>query len=353
VREFGFELSLCAVLEAAGEPMARGHSEVEATPNGRSEADATPSDGSETTPIVARQLGGGVARPGGRVLDTVIVEPGPTFDERATITSDRIPQVVIDADLGPGRARRVTDALDCRPDRARSIAEHAAEIGVLELERRSGHLHARQTARYPADWFGEIVGIENKPDLGTPGALETQLRTDASLGLVDRIVLATESYVTGAHRNRIPDEVGIWRFDPDDGELTVIRDAEHLAVADSGVEILDRQPGRADVAIASPADKRRARRRIAERAYGKGWRTSSFPNCGEIEPRSEHDDVHLPWCAWKNRLVDPASECGPDCPGFDPGDPPAVDPAADRAAASPWVADPDGHKRDQVGLDRY
>ncbi|GAB3681376.1 DUF5787 family protein [Salinarchaeum chitinilyticum] len=332
MREFGFELSLCAHLEAAGTP-------------GPEHRDSTPA-------IVARQLGGGVARPGGRVLDTVLVEPGPSYDERTAITSERIPQAAIDAALGPGRARRVTNAFDCRPDRARSIAEHAAEIGFLELERRSGQLHARQTARYPSNWFGEIVGIENKPDLGTPGALEAQLRTDVSLGLVDRIVLATESYVTGAHRNRIPDGVGIWRFDPGAGDLTVLREAAELRVDEPGVEILDQKPGRSDVTVVAPDEKFRARRRIAERAYGKGWRTFGFPECAEVKPRAEYDG-QLPWCEWKGRIVDPASECGPECPGFESADAPEVDHDADRASASPWVANPAGRKRSQVGLDRY
>ena len=329
MREFGFELSLCARLESRGVPALE-----------RDEA------------IVARQLGAGVAAPGGRVVDSVLVEPGPSFDDRTAITSERIPAPVIEADLGPGRSRRVTDAFDVRPDRARSIAEHAAEIGVLELERRSGQLHARQVARYPDGWFGELVGIENKPDLGTPGALEEQLRIDVSLGVVDRVVLATESFVTGAHRNRIPDAVGIWRFDPQDGELTVVRDAEPLQVAEPGVEVLDRQPGRADIRVVDSEAKARARRRIAERAYGKGWRTYEMPACARAEAL-ERSSASVPWCAWKERLVDPASECGPDCPGFEAAAAPEVDAAAERENASPWVADPAGRKRRQSGLDRF
>ncbi|AGN02715.1 hypothetical protein L593_13880 [Salinarchaeum sp. Harcht-Bsk1] len=329
MREFGFELSLCARLEARGVPTL---------------------DGKDA--IVARQLGAGVANPGGRVLDAVLVEPGPAFDDRAAITPERIPASVIDADLGPGRSRRVTDAFDVRPDRARSIAEHAAEIGVLELDRRSGHLHARQVARYPDRWFDRLVGIENKPDLGTPGALEEQLRIDVSLGVADRIVLATESYVTGAHRNRIPDDVGIWRFDPEADELVVIREAALLPAGEPGVEVLERQAGRAEIEVVDPDAKARARRRIAERAYGKGWRTFSFPECEQGTTRNRHG-ASLPWCAWKDRVVDPASECGPDCPGFEPADAPVVDGQTERMRASPWVAEPEGRKRRQTGLDRY
>lgn len=327
--EFGFELSLCARLEAEGVPALGGR-------------DA----------IVARQLGAGVAAPGGRVLDVVAVDSGPDFADRTAITAEHIPKEAIEADLGPGRARRVTDAFDARPDRARAIAEHAAEIGFLELERRSGHLHARQVARYPTDWFGEIVGIENKPDLGRPGALEEQLRTDVSLGVVDRVVLATESYVTGAHRNRIPEQVGIWRVDPDDGSVTMLREAEPLPVSEPGVEVLDREPGRASIEVVDPEAIAQARRRIAERAYGKGWRTFSFPACAEVDA-TERNGASLPECRWKGRIVDPANECGEDCPGFEPGSAPAIDQAAERDAASPWVAEPDGRQRRQAGLDRF
>jgi len=323
VREFGFELSLCAHLEG--------------------DRDA----------VLARQLGGGVTEPGGRVLDTVVVEPGRAFDERTAITPDRIPDAILLSELGPGRFRRVTAAIDARPDRARSIAEHGAKIGFLELERRSGQLHARQVTRYPHDWFGEILGIENKPDLGTPGALEEQLRIDVSLGLVDRVVLATESYVTGAHRNRIPEAVGIWRFDPESGELTVLREAESLAVDESGVEVLDRRPGVSSIEIVSPEAKRRARRRVAERAYGKGWRTFDFPACAEMEARSRQRGASLPWCAWKGRIVNPASECGEDCPGYETAAAPDVDQSAEREARSSWIADPVGRQRTQAGLDSF
>jgi hypothetical protein len=329
VSEFGFELSLCARLEAAGVPEFGGRDAV-----------------------VARQLGAGVAAPGGRVLDVLAVEPGLDFEERAAITPECIPREAIEADLGPGRSRRVTEAFDVRPDRARAIAEHAAEIGFLELERRAGHLHARQVARYPDEWYGEIVGIENKPDLANPGALAEQLRIDVSLGVVDRVVLATESYVTGAHRNRIPDAVGIWRFEPEDGAVEVLRAAEPLPVTEPGVEVLDREPGRSSIEVVPPDAIARARRRIAERAYGKGWRTFSFPPCAEVDA-AERDGASLPECRWKGRIVDAATECGEACPGFEPGSAPEVDPAAERDASSPWIAEPDGRQRRQAGLDRF
>jgi hypothetical protein len=321
VREFPFELAVCARLEAT-------HST-----------------------IVARQLGGGVHRPGGRILDVVSVEPGSAFEERAAITSGAIPAAAIEADVGPGRYRPATDAIAGPPERAREIAERAAEVGFFELERHRGTTHVRQVRRYPKDWFGSILGIENKPDLDRPGALETQLRTDVSLGLLDRVVLATATHVTGAHLNRIPEPVGVWEVTPTPGEtdIEVIREPESLSAADAGVELLDRTPGRVDVEVVTADAKARARRRIAERAYGKGWRTYDVPACTRLTPT----DAGCPDCEWAGRVVDPAVACGPDCPGYDRSDSQTVNLDEERARRSPWVADPVGFARRQAGLDRF
>lgn len=316
MQEYAFELRLCAHLEA--------------------ERDA----------IVSRQLGTQVA--GRRVMDVLCVEPGPAFEERTEITAERIPDTAIESDVGPGKARFWKDAFDCHPDTAKGAVERAEEIGFFECERRNGRTYVRQTTQYP-DWFDTIVGIENKPDLGRPGNLETQLLTDVKLGLVDEIVLATESYVTGAHRNRIPEEVGIWRFDPQTGEREVLREPEQLSTAEAGVEILDRDSARTEVAIASAAAIARARRRVAERAYAKGWRTYEFPHCGKIAPEADG----VPYCPWKGRAVHPAEECGRDCGGYEQADPPDVDLAALRAERTTWEPDPEGRQRRQAWLDSF
>jgi hypothetical protein len=322
VQEFAFELALCACLE-------------------------------RTRPerLYARQLGGGVD--GRRVVDVVAVEPGAEFDRRAAVTAETIPPLAVESDVGPGRARRPADAFGCRPERARAVAERAVEVGFFERERRDGHAAIRQTVRYP-DWFDGLVAIENKPDLGRPGALRDQLRTDVSLALFDEVVLCTESYVTAAHRNRLPDEVGLWRFDPESGEREVVREARRLAVDDPGIELLERRAGRAEIRPVPATRKARVRRRVAERAYGKGWRTYDLPACDRCAPAAAPDgDAGLPWCAWKEQTVRPVTECGPDCGGHDPADPPAVDADAVRARRGPWEPDPDGVARRQVGLDRF
>ena len=315
MREFDFELALCAHLEREGR-------------------------------LVSRQLGGAVH--GRRVLDTVVVEPGPEFDERAAITPERLPTAAIESTVGPGRARYWKDAFDCHPDRAERAVELAVERGFFERERRGGRTYVRQTTRYP-DWVGEIVAIENKPDLGRPGELESQLRTDVSLALADHVVLATASYVTGAHLNRIPEEVGVWRFDADSGTIDVRREATPLATDDAGVELLDERPARTDVRIVNAAEKARARRQLAERAYGKGWRSFDYPACARCSPDSDG----IPHCQWKGRAVRESDECDPDCGGYEAADPPAIDGDSLRAERTPWQADPDGRRRRQSGLDRF
>jgi hypothetical protein len=343
VPEYAFELALCARLER------------------------------ERDGVVARQLGGGVDAPGKRVLDVVHVEPGPDFERRAAITDETIPDAAIRGDAGPGRARPWRDCFpdDLHEEAARRIADAAVDQGFFERERRGGREYLRQTTRYPGDWFGDVLAVENKPDLDAPGALERQLQADVSLALADRVVLATESHVTGAHRNRIPDAVGIWRYDPDTDDLRVLREPTRLDVDAPGVERLTDRPGRTDVAVVDPAEIQAARRRLAERAYGKGWRTFDLPGCEHLAPdpgtehapnpdARDHDPrpaaaatATLPYCAFHERVVDPARVCNPDCPGYDPAEPPAVDLDAERDARSDWRRDPDGLATRQSGLDAF
>ena len=326
MREHAFELRLCAHLEARGD-------------------------------LVARQLGAGVTAPAGRVLDILRVEPGPYFDARTALTDAAIPELAIAADVGAGRAGYWKDAvrgLDVHPATARAAIERAVEVGFLEAERRHGRTYVRQVARYP-DWVGGLTAIENKPDLDVPGDLETQLRTDVSLALVDRVVLATASHVTRAHLHRWPDAVGVWRVRPDGDRLDVevVREPTPLPVDEPGVELLERRPGRDEVEVVSAAAKARARRRLAERAYGKGWRTDVPAGCAHARVETVEGVGGLPGCAHFDRLVEPASECGPACRAFAPADPPALDPRAHRDRHSPWVADPAGRAREQGSLARF
>ena len=319
MREYAFELATCAALEAD-------------------------SDG-----IVARQLGSH-----SRVVDVVEVAPGPEFDERVAIAPEAIPAAAIESDVGVGRARYWKDALELPPERARSVVDRAVEVGFFEAERRNGRRYVRQAARYP-DWFDGLRAFENKPDLDRPGDLRLQLRKDASLGLFDEVVLVTASYVTGAHLNRLPEAVGVWRFDPGTGEVEVVREATPLATGEPGLAVLEERPARVAVEPVGADEKVRRRRRLAERAYGKGWRPGTLPACGQTAARGPpfRPDDALPYCAWKGRFVDPARECGPGCGGHEPAEAPAADPGSVRAERTPWDPDPEGTDRRQAGLDRF
>jgi len=316
--EFRFELALAAHLEAT------------------------------TDWVIARQLGAAVADPGSRIMDLCAIRPDDGFDDRAAVTSRTIPPLAIESDVGAGAAVDWRDAFDCSVDHARSVVDRAVDCGWFEVERRNGRRYVRQTMRYP-DWIDSLVGIENKPDLEKPGDLDRQLRIDIALGLFDEVILATESYVTRAHLNRLPEAVGVWRFDPDSSERTVVREPTPLSPDEPGVEPTETEPLRTDIAIVDSDAKACRRRRIAERAYGKGWRVEDLPAC---EHAAVTDDGR-PYCAFFDRVVDPATDCGTACQGHEPNEPPSVDLAAIREKRSPWIADPEGIDRQQSGLSRF
>ncbi len=319
MREFAFELAVCAAME-------------------------TESDG-----VVARQLG-----THSRIVDVVEIRPGPAFEARTEITPEAIPAAAIESDVGVGRARRPANAIDAPPERAETIADRAVEIGFFEAERRGGRRYVRQTVRYP-DWIGGLCAVENKPDLGRPGDLEGQLRKDVSLSLFDEVVLVTASYVTGAHLNRLPEAVGVRRFDVEAGTFETIREPRRLRTDESGIAILGESPARTDVEPVTATEKARLRRRIAERAYGKGWRPRELPGCSRAaaEGTAFGASDALPYCSWKGRFVNPARECGSNCPEYSPSDPPDDDPTRFRDRRTPWKADPGGVKRRQTGLHRF
>jgi hypothetical protein len=318
-REFAFEVALCATLEE------------------------------RTDWVIGRQLGAAVERPGRRIADVVGVSPGSDFDTRAEITPETIPVRAVASDVGPGRAVPRRRTVRESPVLRESTVDAAIDADFFTSERRDGREHVRQVTRYPHGWFDRLVGIENKPDLGEPGSLERQLRVDVELGVFDRLIVATESHVTRAHLNRLPPEAGVWRFDPDTGDRTVVREPTPLPVDEPGVEIAADRPLETEVEIVDADAKARARRRIAERAYGKGWRTYDLPACAHADATGDG----RPSCTWFDRVVDPKRTCGPDCPGYDPGPKPAVDADALRDTRTPWRRDPPGVVHRQSGLDRF
>ncbi|AWB28144.1 DUF5787 family protein [Halococcoides cellulosivorans] len=304
--------------------------------------------------VLARQIGTGVDTR--RIADVIVLDPGPDFETRASITDRAIPPVVIEAFAASDP--RPAAAVDAHPEHAQRAIEHALDAGALVAERDGRRTTYRLARPYPDDWVDSIVAIENKPDLDRPGDLRAQVRHDVSLGVVDRVVLVTASHVTGAHEHRVPDPVGIWQFDPASGERRVVREALSLDPDDWGLEVLDRDPGAWTIETVDQSAKRRRRIAIAERAYGAGWRPSrsDWPACARCSAVSV-GTATLPDCAWADRIVDPRAECGPDCPGFEAAADPDVapstpDPDRERDNSSAWVRDPPGPYR-QVGLDQF
>lgn len=337
MREFAFEIALCATLE---------HESANKNDDEYKCGDETQNRNGGA--FVSRQLGASTR--GRRVLDVLTVAPGPEFDARTGITAASIPDAAIVADVGVGRARYWKDCFDCHPERARAAVDRAVEIGFFERERRNGRTYVRQTERYP-DWFGSLRAIENKPDLDRPGDLQAQLRTDISLAVCDEVVLATASHVTGAHLNRIPEQVGVWRFDPETGTREVIREPERLPPG-PGIEVLTAHPSRTEIAVVSREEKTHLRRQLAERAYGKGWRVP-FPAC----PRVENIDIAgvdgIPYCTRQDRIVRPADacDCAPERTEHDGDD--SLDLAAIRNEHSPWVRNPESSATRQAQLDHF
>lgn len=321
VGEYAFELALCAHLESADDV------------------------------IVSRQLGGAVVDADRRVLDVVIVEPGRTFDDRARLSEATIPRRILESPIGAGTFRDWRRALGDGIAAEKAI-ERAINIGVLEVDHDRGRELVRLVDRYPKDWFDRIIAIENKPYLDEPGALYEQLQFDVSLGLADSVVLVTESYVTRAHRNRFPDEIGIWRFDPEEVSIEVITEASELATDGPGIEIANRQTGRTEIDIVDTTSKQHARRHLAERAYGKGWRTYRLPPCGQVDP-DRGPFPGGPYCSHFDRLIRQERDCGPRCPGFEPAAPPPVDLAGLRARCSPWIRNPPDRRSHQSSLERF
>ncbi|WP_394294973.1 DUF5787 family protein [Haloquadratum walsbyi] len=317
--EFAFELALCSYLETT------------------------------TEWVLSRQLGAAAVNPGRRIIDICGVVPGSSFDTRSMITDERIPERAIAGPAGVGTSVRRSDAVDASPQTTKAVIEQALAADFFTIEHHNGYEHIRQTTRYPTEWFDRIIGIENKPDLKRPGELTRQLQVDISLGLFDAVILATKTHVTRAHLNRIPDAVGVWQFNPDTDNRTIIRQPAELATGTPGIELGSDQSDHTEIHPVSSKEKTRARRRIAERAYGKGWRNYTLPSCAHAETQPDG----RPYCTEFDCVINPAQSCDTECPAHTHAEPPQYNKAKVRDARSPWNHDPPGARYRQSGLDRF
>jgi hypothetical protein len=181
-----------------------------------------------------------------------------------------------------------------------------------------------------------VVAIENKPDLDrrAADALADQLERDVALALADEAWVATRAAgdrVEPALLEDLPVEAGVLAFDG--GEPTV---AWHPAALDPGLpgtRILDRPGGGprdrspARFEYVAPEEKALARLVVAERVYGRGWRSyadTMRPDCRHFDAKraaAGGAPAYIPTCRAKCR-EQTAAECSGGCPEFSP-EPPA------------------------------
>jgi len=301
--EFGYELLVCRYAELAWRPNAK-----------------------RVPILVSRQLGTSRRR-----WDTVVLEVDPeAFAARRAFGED-----AIDADLlhvvrhAPATWTWYRDAL---PDPGypwryvREAVHRAAGRDLLETRRRSNRIEIRRVRPYP-NWVRRIVAIENKPDLdrSAADALADQLSHDVETALADEVWLATEATgedVEPALLRSMPVEAGILttRFG-----TTTAADTAGGPVVDTDAAVVDWLPS--DLAPTGTrerdAETVATRLALAERAYGKGWRSyhdTMRPDCRHFELRGAGRAL-VPHCTAKDRLPT-ARECSGSCPSFSPEPPP-------------------------------
>jgi hypothetical protein len=202
---------------------------------------------------------------------------------------------------------------------------------VIERRRRGNRIELRRKRAYP-DWVRRIVAIENKPDLDASAArrLRPQVEHDVAMALADEVWVATAATgasVEPALLEDLPVEAGILTVGEDGA--SVAWHPTTLPVDDPGTRILDRPAGgdrdasAACFEYADPAWKRDKRLELAERAYGRGWRSyvgTMRSDCRHFELAPEATGV-FPYCGAKDR-AQTATECSGSCPAFEP-EPPA------------------------------
>lgn len=286
---------------------------------------AWPPDGSDAAEdsvvIVSRQLGTQRRR-----WDTIVLECDPEGLAARQAFGDR----TIDGELlpivrhAPAEWAYYRDAL---PDPGydwryvREAIHRAAARGLIEKRKNGRRIEIRRKRPYP-DWVRRIVAVENKPDLdaSAAAALTDQLTHDVEAALADEVWLATTrtgDRVEPALLAEFPVEVGVltFDFDADDGAAVSPEDAT-----------VDWLPSSLEAGTASEVfdatEKAQRRRRLAERAYGKGWRAftdTMRPDCRHFELRRAERGL-VPYCAAKGRCQTEA-ECGSRCGSFEPEPP--------------------------------
>lgn len=310
--EFGFELRFCAWAERAWPPTGSRHGTV----------------------VVGRQVGTRRRR-----WDTVLVEADPDgLAARAAFGEDTLDSDLLDVvRYAPAEWAWYRDVL---PDPGypwryvREAIHRASDRGILETRRDGNRIEIRRIAPYP-DWVRRLIAIEHKPDLDASAAraLSDQLERDVAMGLADEVWLATRATgdrVEPALLADIPVEAGVLVMSGgDDLDATVQWHPRSLAVEAPGTQILDRPGGGAHDRSAArfeyldPSTKADRRIELAERVYGRGWRSyveTMRPDCRHFSVE-RRGSGYVPYCGAKQR-EQRARECAGSCPEFEP-EPPA------------------------------
>lgn len=287
---------------------------------------------SDSAVLVSRQLGSRRRR-----WDTIILECDPAkLQQRRKFGPEHL-----DGDLlhvvrhAPADWAWYQDALPHPGYPWRYVREaihEADDRGIIETRRRSRKIELRRKWPYP-DWVKRIVAIEHKPDLtaSAADALAQQLEFDVALSLADEVWLATQT--TSETREpalfeSMPVEVGIIALDPETLASSILWHPRTLSADRPGTRILERPTGgahdqsAATFDVVDPAEKASMRRRIAERAYERGWRSAldhMRTDCRHFALAAD-TVTHEPRCIAKGR-PQRAAECHGDCHAFEPEPP--------------------------------
>jgi hypothetical protein len=317
--EFTFELRVCQWAERHWPPEETGGDVADG------------GDDPSAAVVVARQIGTGHRR-----WDTVVLECDPAgLERRGDFGAEEL-----DSDLlhvvrnAPEEWAWYREAL---PDPGypwryvREAVHRAADRGIVERRRRGNRIELRRKWAYP-DWVRRVVAIENKPDLDASAArqLQPQIEHDVALALADEVwvaTAATDASVEPALLEDLPVEAGILTVDEAGADVAWYPTS--LAVDDPGTRITERPGGGdrdASAARFEYADtdwKREKRLELAERAYGRGWRSyldTMRPDCRHFRLVDEGTGFY-PYCGAKEHSQT-AAECSGSCPEFEP-EPPA------------------------------
>ena len=324
--EFGFELLVCRWAERAwppGEHRTAASDQASTSSDGAERGTLSGGDADRSVVVVARQLGTQQRR-----WDTVVVETTTEKLAARAQFGDR----ELDSDLlhvvrnAPSEWAWYRDALPDPgyPWRYVRAAVHRAAARDLIEERQDGNrIQLRRRRPYP-DWVDRLIAVENKPDLDASAAraLTEQLEHDVETALADEVwvaTMATGATVEPALLEDMPVEVGVLAMSFDDQRQWPGGDGAIRAEVAWHPSTLAPE---SDAAVDS-TERRDRRLQLAERAYGRGWRSyteTMRPDCRWFELRQAGEAV-VPWCAAKECHQTPR-ECAGSCTAFEP-EPPA------------------------------